>query len=93
MVAALLAVVVLFSSCKKDDSSVDIGKKAAKQLCDCFKESTAIKFLSCFEDWVEKYEKYEDDDEFFEGVDSYVCNPAKPSWWDDNTMGDWEDFF
>jgi len=95
MVVALLAGVVVFSSCKKDDSTADIGKKAAKEVCDCFKQSTLIKFASCMEDWEIKYGKYEDDDEFNEGAETYVCKPSKPSWWDDveDELGPWEDFF
>jgi len=93
MVVALLAGVIVFSSCKKDDSSADIGKKAAKEYCDCFKESTAIKFLACAEDWENKYVKYEDDNEFLQALGTYVCNPSKPSWWNDDLFGDWEDWF
>ena len=94
MLVALLIGVVTLSSCKKDEDSLeDIGKKAAKELCDCFKESTVLRFLTCVGNIEEKYEKYEDNEEFLKGVASVLCNPSKPSWWDDETMGDWEDFF
>ncbi len=37
--AALLAVIITFASCKKDkDNNVDVGTKAANELCGCFTE-------------------------------------------------------
>ena len=36
IVAALLAGIAAFSTCKKDDDPADEGKKAAKEICACF---------------------------------------------------------
>ena len=42
MVAALLAGVVAFSACNKDDDPTDEGRKAAKEICACFDHITSF---------------------------------------------------
>ena len=42
MVAAILAGVVTFSACNKDDDPADEGRKAAKEICACFDHITSF---------------------------------------------------
>ena len=52
---ALVAVIVAFSACKKDDPK---GTKAGKDLCDCLSKATDSARSLCMIDWVSRYKDH-----------------------------------
>jgi len=92
MVVALLAGVVAFSACVKDDDPAEEGKRAAKALCDCWKQASANKYDECVDKVSKQYEKWwKSNDKFWEAIVLYNCDATEPSWWDEDEYGkfDW----
>ena len=54
--AAILAGMIAFTACKKDDPPK--GKKAADEFCDCLKKKTDLEIGICVISWGVKYEDY-----------------------------------
>ena len=81
IVTALLAGVVVFSACKKDDDNdpVKAGRKAAKDMCDCFKMADPIKVSKCYLNVLKKYNKWLDNEEFIDEIDVAI-NCEFPAW-------------
>ncbi len=54
---ALLAVVIVFAACKKDDEK-SVGTKAADDLCGCASATTESAAMSCFLNFYSNYGQY-----------------------------------
>jgi hypothetical protein len=70
-----MAGVVALYSCSKDDDPADKGKKAAKELCDCYSKANDEQAKDACNDAIEnKYKKYDGNKAF---VDAYLVELAK----------------
>ena len=65
LVSVLMTGVVALYSCSKDDDPADEGKKAAKELCDCYGKAQSTQAQDACDSANEsKYKKYENDKAF-----------------------------
>ena len=63
----LLAGVVTFSACKKDNTPA--GTKAANEMCDCASKTKESEMASCMLNWYSNYSEYFDID--FDSITNY----------------------
>ena len=84
LVVATLATSIVYYSCnEKDVKPADEGKKAAKELCDCFcGASTDAAKEVCFDELNRKYGKYENDKAFQDAYNKEfeACTAITKEW-------------
>ena len=82
---ALLAGIIAFSACKKDNTPK--GTKAGNELCDCLSKTTQQTQASCLYDWYVRYDN--DTDLNLEELVNFVVNISSG----DFSIEDFEGFF
>ena len=64
LIAAVMAGTIAFTACKKKETDADMGRKAAKEMCNCMSKNTDAAKESCLDALDDKYLKYENSVEF-----------------------------
>ena len=72
----LFAVIFVFSTCKNNKEDIEeLGERAGKKMCECYKLEDKEKRDECFEALQTKYRKYENNDIFIRAFENafYDC--------------------